>query len=405
MAAMVVGSMGRALESGIGAGVYRHGPAMRMKRPETSTRARIVAEQRGVPDWVHNVKRDPAARGIAASWRRLAGNAEAGRAGSGEATLVACSGGADSSALVLALAAATTGSRNRPRLVVAHVVHDLRPRREALADRDAVKRLAAMAGLEFVETRVRVRARGGNLEAGARRERYTALAKLAKKEGLRFIATAHHADDQLETVLMALMRGAGPRGLSGVRESRPLEAKAELRGQVRLIRPMLGADAGRADSERICRGAGWAWAEDATNTDVSRLRSAVRHRVVPVLKELRPGVSERACATARVMADADRLLRSRAAKMWAKAKDVEATRAVWKREVLRESATAVVGELIRLAAGKLSTKGADRMNSRVMAAAVRAICDGSTEPRRLNVGPLQVEVTARAVTIAVRRSR
>src|SRR4051794_36385139 len=108
-------------------------------------------------------RRDPVIAAIVRAWRRQTTPHRERRAGAGQPTLIACSGGADSCALVLALATATD------RLIVAHVVHDLRPAAEALRDRDVAKHLAEHLGLEFVQAHVRVRAEGGggNAEAAA----------------------------------------------------------------------------------------------------------------------------------------------------------------------------------------------------------------------------------------------
>ena len=252
-------------------------------------------------------RRDADVAAIVRAWRRQTTlRKRDGKEAQGGRTLVGCSGGADSVALLLALAAATD------RLVVGHVVHDLRPREEALADREFVRDLAERLGLEFAEAEVGVKAKrkergakGGsgtrNVEALARRARYAALMEMAGERGIRFVAVAHHADDQLETVVMSLLRGSGPAGLSGMPERRVLGWPDELR--VWLVRPMLGAvirgGITREVCRRMCERAGIAWREDATNADTSRLRSAVRHRVVPVLKEIRPSAAERATSAAR----------------------------------------------------------------------------------------------------------
>lgn len=348
------------------------------------------------------MKKDPAVRAVIAAWRRLTTPRDRARAGPGAPVLVACSGGADSSALAVALAAA--GGRSPARVVLGHVVHDLRPRAQALADRDATRELAARLGLEFVEAAVKVRegpTRRTNAEGAARAARYAALASLARREGLAFVATAHHADDQLETVLMALLRGAGPRGLAGVAESRCVAPG------VRVIRPLLAAGVGRADAERICRAFGWAWREDATNADRSRLRAAIRHRVVPVLKAIRPDAAARARATARLMHDVDRALRAGAAKLWAVRGETDDSGAQWDRSRLRRVPGVVLGELVRLAAKELAGRGAclDKLGQSAIGPIVRAIRDGSTEPRRFAVGGIQFDVTARAVTIRKRRTR
>lgn len=349
------------------------------------------------------MKKDPAVRAIIAEWRRLTTARGGARRGAGEAVLVACSGGADSSSLAIALSAA--GGREPARVVLAHIVHDLRPRAEALADRDATRKLAGLLGLEFVEAEVHVRrgaARRANAEGAARAARYAALAELAKREGLGFIATAHHADDQLETVLMALMRGAGPRGLAGVAESRPLASG------VRVIRPMLAAGVSRGDAERICRDFGWEWREDATNTDQSRLRAAVRLQVIPVIKSIRPRAASRACAMARLMHDVERLVRGGAARLWARRESEAATgSARWNRPALRRVSAAVLGELVRGSARQLDgpSARADRLGQSALGPVVRAIKDDSTEPRRFTIGGIEVDVTSRTVTIRKRRSR
>ncbi len=151
-------------------------------------------------------------------------------------------GGADSVALVLALAAATD------RIVVGHVVHDLRTREEVEGDRDFVRDLTAELGLSFVERAVKVRSKRrdggkGNLEALARAARYDALVEMAAEAKCRFVATAHHADDQVETLLMGIMRGVGLVGLSGMAESRLLGRAGDGNGKrVWLIRPMIAAE-------------------------------------------------------------------------------------------------------------------------------------------------------------------
>ncbi|MBL8745089.1 MAG: tRNA lysidine(34) synthetase TilS, partial [Phycisphaerae bacterium] len=206
------------------------------------------------PDAIGGLRRDDRfARRVALQWRRLIGSG-------GSRTLIACSGGADSTALLLALALASR------ELVVGHVLHDLRARADAEADRDFVRVLADRLGLPFVEAEVRVAACPGNAESNARRERYRSLARLASAHNCLFVATAHHADDQFETMLMALTRGCGPGGLRGIAPSRVLP-ESETDRVVTLIRPMLHVT--RAEARAACASAGIAWREDRTNTDTS----------------------------------------------------------------------------------------------------------------------------------------
>ncbi len=377
---------------------------MRMK-PTTSRNAKPPAAGPPRPAaWRTAVGQDPAARRILESWRRLTTGPRERRAGPGAPTLIACSGGADSSALVLALAVAQSPATS---ICVAHILHDLRPRREALADREAARKLAKLVGARFLTAQVRIRDARGNPEANARSARYCALLKLAHRHKLSFIATAHHADDQLETLLMALMRGSGPRGLRGVAIRRRLDPgpAATRTSPTFLIRPMVDAHTTRDDSERICRAAGWEWAVDATNADESRLRSAVRHQIVPLMRALRPAAPRHAVETARTMHLAASLLQSRARTIF-KLGEVHSRSATWPRARLIPHPPPLLGEFLRLAAEHFSAaKGADRMAARAIAPITRAIRDSSTEPRRFEIGPIRVEVTARVVTIAPRRSR
>lgn len=301
-------------------------------------------------------------------------------------TLIACSGGADSSALLLALALATR------RVVVAHIVHDLRPRSEALADRDAARLLADQLNLPFVEAEVRIVDAPGNKEANARRERYKALAELARSNGCVFVATAHHADDQLETLLMALLRGCGPRGLRGIAPKRRLDASSQQ--AVTLIRPMLGVT--RAEARAVCTAAGVAWREDATNADTTRLRAAIRASVLPILTRLRPESPRCAARTAELLRGALPIVEERIESVFGGAN-------VWPRGALRAESAFVIGAGLRRAASRLlEGRHMDRLSSRLVAEAVRAIRDESTEPRTFHwAGGITFRVTARAVELAI----
>lgn len=321
---------------------------------------------------LRRVRRLGSARRLAARWRTLT---------SGAPTLCACSGGADSTALLLALAAAEPA-----RLTAAHVVHDMRPTSEALADRDAVRDLAARLAVPFVEASAS-RDSAGNTEAQLRRSRYAALAALARQERCAFVATGHTADDQLETMVMALARGAGLRGMRGAAEHR------EIAEGVTLIRPLLSVT--RDEAERICAAAGVEWRTDATNADTARLRAALRAGPLRDLLALRPAAARRASETAALLRDAQTVVESRA-------RAVFGERLAWPRDMLRAEPAVVVGEGLRAAALRLREgAGADRLTSRVVRPAVDAVRDDSTEPRAFEwAGGVRIEVTAREVRIA-----
>lgn len=323
---------------------------------------------------------DPAARLIRRDWRRLTGGKPVRDAG--RRTLVACSGGADSAALALALA-----SRH---IVIAHVVHDLRPAAHAHADRDIARDLATRLGVAFDERRVEV-PRSGNLEAGARRARYAALAEMAAAHTCPFVAVAHQGDDLVETVLMRLIRGAAPRGLAALAPSRPLAHG------VTLIRPMLRLT--RADSEHLCELGGVTFATDATNTDATRLRANLRLGVTPRLRELAPSLHTRLLSATTLLRDAADIADARAAAIFFQAKR-ERDSTVFTRAELREAPTLIVGLCVRQAAG---LRRADRLTSRHIVPIVRAIQSASTDPKQFTLASTMVEVTAREVRVTARR--
>ena len=320
---------------------------------------------------------------VVRSWRELTGGA--GVRDPERRTLIACSGGVDSSALALSLAAASEA------IGLVHIVHDMRPAEQAFADRDAVKALAVRLGVPFLEAMVKVRAEKGNAEAAARRLRYQEMARLASEGGWPYLATAHQGDDQLETMLMRLMRGAGLRGLAGIRESRALP------GGLLLIRPMLGIE--RQDCERICKAAGHEWREDQTNLDTSRVRAAVRANVVPQLRRLSASVAQRAHISAGLLADAADLVNGHAEALLGQAEFADG-RYGWTRAALRGQSPLVLGTTLRLAAARVSGDvGQDRLAWRLVRPAVNAILDNSTEPREFRWKGAVVTVKARWVEV------
>jgi tRNA(Ile)-lysidine synthase len=238
---------------------------------------------------------------------------------------------------------------------------------------------------------VKVRNLTGNPEGLARHSRYRALGDIA--QGLEFLATAHHADDQLETILMRLMRGAGPRGLAGVRPSRLLPGFP-----IRVIRPMLHVTG--EDSERICQIAGYEWRTDATNNDTTRLRAALRADIIPRLKRLAPSLPSRARATAELLADAAELIDGHAAKLLAKATPLEGGGCTWERPALRAEPPLVIGTALRLAGATLTGDvGLDRLAWRLVRPAVLAITSSQTDPRRFEWRGMNLLVTAHRVEV------
>ncbi|MHB0919911.1 MAG: tRNA lysidine(34) synthetase TilS [Thiomonas delicata] len=188
---------------------------------------------------------------------------------------IAFSGGADSTALLLAALQLWGAGHVR----ALHVHHGL----QADADRFAAhaQRLCQAWGVDCSLLPVQVELqRGDSLEDKARGARYVALTRAARDRGCRWLLLGHQADDQAESLLLALLRGAGPRGLAAMPEA------AERHG-IWLGRPLLGcaADALREllDAQQV------PYVHDAMNTDPAFRRSRIRHELLPVIARLEPG--------------------------------------------------------------------------------------------------------------------
>ncbi|WP_193606701.1 tRNA lysidine(34) synthetase TilS [Nocardioides lijunqiniae] len=196
--------------------------------------------------------------------------------------LVACSGGADSLAL---LAATVFEARGTTRVVGVTVDHGLQ---DGSADRTA-RVVAQMVGLGADETasaRVQVDAAGQGPEAAAREARYAVLEQMATHFGAAAVLLGHTLDDQAETVLLGLARGSGGRSIAGMRPAFDV-----------FRRPLLGIR--RSQTEAACRAEGIEFWADPHNDDPRFTRSRVRHTVLPVLeRELGPGVAETLARTA-----------------------------------------------------------------------------------------------------------
>jgi len=210
--------------------------------------------------------------------------------------LVAVSGGADSVALLDMLVQLR---EERLKLVVAHLNHSLRGA-DSDADQEFVARLAAGYGLLCVSKRAAVAALAQSsrlsLEDAGRRARYAFFAEAAKAHGATSIALAHHRDDQAETVLIRLLRGAGGGGLSAMSAG-----SASL-----LKRPLLQIT--RSEIERYLKMRGLTHRTDASNADTAILRNSVRHELIPLLRRYNPRITERLAATAEILAADEELL-------------------------------------------------------------------------------------------------
>ena len=219
---------------------------------------------------------------------------------------IAFSGGLDSSAL-LHLAHAWGQQHGTP-VFAFHVHHGISPNADAwLAHCEA-----ACAGLKvpFEACRVVLEKTRSGVEAAARKLRYAALGTMCAGHGVRLMLTAHHLDDQAETVLLQLLRGSGTAGLSGMDAA---NAAPELLGNPDLVmaRPLLSVS--RGELERYVAAHAIGYVEDESNTHPRYARNALRHQVMPSLAQAFPGYQERFARSAAHAQSAQRLLTELAA--------------------------------------------------------------------------------------------
>ncbi|MDX8406893.1 MAG: tRNA lysidine(34) synthetase TilS [Mariprofundaceae bacterium] len=183
-----------------------------------------------------------------------------------ERLAVAWSGGADSTALLLALKAAGHD------VTAWHIDHGWRA--ESAEQAAALADLAGTWGVDFCQARL-APASAANLEAGARADRYQQFELWGREQGIASVCLGHQRDDQAETVCMRLLQGAGTRGCRGM-------ARERRQGALRIIRPLLHVSSGelRAALSEI----GVQWVEDASNRDVRFRRNLVRQRLFPAMR-------------------------------------------------------------------------------------------------------------------------
>lgn len=195
----------------------------------------------------------------------------------GETIVAAVSGGADSMALLSALRPAAIRKDVSWRVHVAHLNHGLRGA-ESDADTAFVAGACAASGVPCTVETANLAATSIGTEERARRARYAFLERVARAVGARCIATAHHADDQAETVLHHLIRGSGLRGAAGMRSARPIRRGSD----ILLVRPMLALT--REQIREYLRQEGVSYREDGSNLRTDRTRNRIRHRVLPMLE-------------------------------------------------------------------------------------------------------------------------
>jgi tRNA(Ile)-lysidine synthase len=193
-----------------------------------------------------------------------------------------------------------------PRIFAFHIHHGLQKVAdewllfcEALAKKYKI-------GFDFRLLHIDTQSNSGNIEARARAARYEALIELCVYHGIEDLLLAHHQNDQAETVLLQLMRGAGVAGLSGMPESRALATSTEQASSITLWRPLLRLS--REELETYAREHRLKWIEDPSNQSSKYRRNAIRKSILPKLESIQPGATANLARSAEVLAQAQQLL-------------------------------------------------------------------------------------------------
>jgi tRNA(Ile)-lysidine synthase len=212
--------------------------------------------------------------------------------------VIAFSGGLDSTVLVHALASLKShdGWNSNVPVLAIHIDHNMQP--ESAAWSDQCREVASGLGIEFRSLTVDVQIESGKgPEASARDARYSALhGELASDD---WLLSAHHREDQAETLLLNLIRGSGPAGLAGIGSIRRF-------GPGWLVRPMLNVN--RVEIQQYAMDEGLRWVEDPSNTDRRFDRNFLRHEVLLRLKSRWPDIAARLQRSAGHAGEASQLL-------------------------------------------------------------------------------------------------
>lgn len=232
------------------------------------------------------------ARRLLSEWKQV------GFPATDAAVVVAVSGGADSTALLLGLNELIERGKLSLKLTVAHLDHGLRE--QSKEDAAWVKRLANQLGYPVVVRRLDVRKlaskTGDNLEQSARRARYDFLKTTARKAEAQLILTAHTLDDQAETVLLRLLRGSAAEGLGGIEAVRTLEQGSNLQ----LGRPLVSW-ARRAAVEDYCHAQRVEFRRDEMNENEEYSRVRVRKQLLPLMQSFNNKIVEALSRTATLL--------------------------------------------------------------------------------------------------------
>ncbi|MBI2830641.1 MAG: tRNA lysidine(34) synthetase TilS [Chloroflexi bacterium] len=263
--------------------------------------------------------------------------------------LVAVSGGPDSVCLLHILA--DLQKELDITLHVAHLDHQLRGA-ESEADARYVSGLADRLGIPATLERRDVRnyraKRRLSLEEAAREVRYTFFAEVAESIGADSVAVGHTTDDQVETILMHLVRGTGTRGLRGLqpRSQWRLEGKS-----ITIVRPLL--EVTREETAAYCQQRGLTPRVDSSNLSLSLLRNRIRRELVPLLKKYNPQVSQALLRTASIASDDLAFIEEEVGRLWSETAREQENAIILNREKFGKLHTAAKRHLLRKAIEKL----------------------------------------------------
>jgi len=307
----------------------------------------------------------------------------------GQTVVVGLSGGADSVALTEALASLAPDRGFR--VLAAHLDHGLRP--ESIEDVEFCGSVCDRLGVALRTGRADVRGRArrerGGLEEAARHERYAFLRAIRDEEGAAAIAVAHTRDDQIETLLMRLLRGAGSTGLSAMR---PRTGD--------LLRPLL--EVSREQVLEHLRGCGLPWREDSTNGDLSILRNRIRHELLPYLEaRFNPNLRATLGRTAGLLRDEADVLASLGDDLFGTASRQPGEGVALTLSALRSAPRAVARLAVRRA---IASAGGLRGVSRLHVDAILALASSkSRQPRRLPLpGHREAVLSSRELSLGPR---
>lgn len=301
-------------------------------------------------------------------------------------TLVACSGGADSAALAICLAASNLPNQ----LTLAYVNHGQRPKAETASEFDRVKELGdSLCVSETLNLNLTIPA--GASEGEMRMARYASLTQAACELGIPLIATGHHANDQAETLLMRLARGTSLEGMKGIIPLRPVES--ETTTPIWICRPLI--ECTRADCEDACKVYGYEPVQDPTNSRLEFTRNAFRSRVVQEIESISPGAAPRIALAARTFTEAAALID----RLASEAMPPHANS--WNRNQLRAQSAIILRTGVRNAfLTRSGGKYADSLSHATLQDIANAIADSEPNPRLFNLpAGMTLEVRAHEVHI------